>query len=227
MSGMIAIIGGTGAEGMGLTLRWARTGEKIVIGSRDAERAQQAARKIRERAGTSASVEGATNADAARSADIVVLTIPFVSQAATLRDLKQRLRPGTIVVDTTVALAAGVGGAATRTLGVWQGSSAEQAADILGKEFPVVAAFHHLPAAALDSDGSVDCDVMICTNHEAARARVSELAEKIPGVRSINAGRLENSRTLEQMTALLIAINRNYKVHGAGYRVTGVRPGNT
>src|SRR5689334_18025658 len=103
MSGTIAIVGGTGAEGMGLALRWTRAGEKIVIGSRDHERARQAAGKIRERAGSS-SIEGATNADAARSADIVVLTIPFVSQAATLRDLKQHLRPGTIVVDTTVAL---------------------------------------------------------------------------------------------------------------------------
>ena len=225
MSGTIAIVGGTGAEGMGLALRWTRAGEKIVIGSRDHERARQAAGKIRERAGSS-SIEGATNADAARSADIVVLTIPFVSQAATLRDLKQHLRPGTIVVDTTVALAAGVGGSATRTLGLWQGSSAEQAAEILGKEFPLIAAFHHLPAGVLDGDGPVDCDVIICTNHEAARARVVELAEKIPGVRAIHGGRLENSRTLEQMTALLISINRNHKVHGAGYRVTGVRPGN-
>ncbi|HET9401965.1 MAG TPA: NADPH-dependent F420 reductase [Candidatus Acidoferrales bacterium] len=227
MSGTIAIVGGTGAEGMGLALRWARAGIAIVIGSRDAERARQAAARIRQRAGSPASIEGATNSDAARAADIVVLTIPFVSQAATVRDLKQHLRPGTIVVDTTVALAAGVGGSATRTLGVWQGSSAEQAAEILGKDFPVVAAFHHLPAGVLDGDGPVDCDVIICTNHEAARARVSELAEKIPGVRAINGGRLENSRTLEQMTALLIAINRNHKVHGAGYRVTGVRPGNS
>ena len=222
MSGIIAIVGGTGAEGMGLALRWARAGENIVIGSRDAGRARQSAAKIRERAGVGAQIEGAENPDAVKSAEVVVLTIPFASQASTLKALKEHIRSGTIVIDTTVALAAGVGGAATRTLGVWQGSSAEQATEILGKEIPVAAAFHHLSAETLNGDARVECDAIICSNHEAARACAARLAETIPGVRAINGGRLENSRTLEQMTALLIAINRSYKAHAAGYRVTGV-----
>jgi 8-hydroxy-5-deazaflavin:NADPH oxidoreductase len=224
MSGVIAIIGGSGAEGTGLALRWARAGERLVIGSRDAERAKAAAAKIRERAGVSANdqVIGAENADAAASAEIVVVTVPFTSQAITLKSIKERLRPGTVLVDTTVPLAAGVGGAATRTLGVWQGSAAEQAAEIVGKEILVASTFHHLSAEKLDADAPMDCDAIICSNHETARARAAELAEKIPGVRAINGGRLENARTLEQMTALLIAINVRYKVHDAGFRVTGL-----
>jgi len=224
MSGTIAIIGGTGAEGTGLALRWARTGERIVIGSRDAERAKMAAAKIRERAGIASKEQltGAENADAAASADIVVVTVPFLSQATTLKSIKERLKPGTVLIDATVPLAAGIGGAATRTLGVWQGSAAEQAAEIVGKEILVASTFHHLSAEKLDADAPVDCDAIICSNHEAARAKAAELAEKIPGVRAINGGRLENARTLEQMTALLIAINVRYKVHDAGFRVTGL-----
>lgn len=222
MSETVAIVGGTGAEGMGLALRWARAGEKIVIGSRDAARASEAAAKIHQLAGASARIEGALNSDAVKRAAVVVLTVPFVNQAATLKSLKEHFQPGTILIDTTVPLAAGAGGATTRTLGVWQGSAAEQAAEICGKEILVVATFHHLPADTLAGDGRVDCDAIICTNHEVARARAAGLAEKIPGVRAINGGRLENARTLEQMTALLIAINRNYKIHGAGFRVTGL-----
>jgi 8-hydroxy-5-deazaflavin:NADPH oxidoreductase len=224
MSGVIAIIGGSGAEGTGLALRWARAGERIVIGSRDAERAKAAAAAIRERAGVSASdqVIGAENADAAANAEIVVVTVPFTSQAITLKSIKERLRPGTVLVDTTVPLAAGIGGSPTRTLGVWQGSAAEQAAEIVGKEILVASTFHHLSAEKLDADAPMDCDAIICSNHETARARAAELAEKIPGVRAINGGRLENARTLELMTALLIAINVRYKVHDAGFRVTGL-----
>jgi NADPH-dependent F420 reductase len=224
MSGTIAIIGGTGAEGTGLALRWARAGECIVIGSRDAERAKMAAAKIRERAGVASKelITGAENADAAANAEIVVVTVPFLSQAITLKSIKERLKPGTVLIDTTVPLAAGIGGAATRTLGIWQGSAAEQAAEIVGKEILVASTFHHLSAEKLDADAPVDCDAIICSNHEAARTKAAELAEKIPGVRPINGGRLENARTLEQMTALLIAINVRYKVHDAGFRVTGL-----
>lgn len=224
MSGTIAIIGGSGAEGTGLALRWARAGARIVIGSRDAERAKAAAAIIRERAGVSASdqVIGAENGDAAASAEIVVVTVPFSSQAITLKSIRERLKPATVLIDTTVPLAAGIGGAATRTLGVWQGSAAEQAAEIVGKEILVASTFHHLSAEKLDADAPMDCDAIICSNHETARARAAELAEKIPGVRAINGGRLENARTLEQMTALLIAINVRYKVHDAGFRVTGL-----
>src|SRR5580765_5156881 len=222
MARKIAILGGTGAEGSGLAYRWAKAGEQVLIGSRDGARAEETAKQLRERIGGAAQIEGMDNASAAAACDVAVMTVPFSGAAALLKQLKSVWKPGTIVIDTTVPLAATVGGAATRTLGVWQGSAAEQAAEIVGKEILVASTFHHLSAEKLDADASVDCDAIICSNHEAARAKAAELAEKIPGVRAINGGRLENARTLEQMTALLIAINVRYKVHDAGFRVTGL-----
>ena len=136
----IAIIGGTGPEGSGLALRWARAGEQVVIGSRNAERAEATAASIAEqiRGGTGAlaratEISGADNSSACASADIVVLTVPFEAHAETLKHLKPVLRPGQILVDTTVPLASSVGGRSTRALGVWQGSAAQQAAEIAGK----------------------------------------------------------------------------------------------
>lgn len=222
MSRTIAIVGGTGPEGMGLALRWARAGEVIRIGSRDAQRAAEAASQIAERAGASAQVTGMENAAAVSSADVVVLTVPFSAHAATLKGLKTAFRPGTILVDTTVPLATAVGGPPTKTLGVWQGSVAQQAAELVPKEVTVAAAFHQVSAVLLDSDKDVDCDSIICTDDERARQVVSELAAKIPGVRAINGGKLENARIVEQITAVLIAINIKYKVYSAGMRITGL-----
>jgi len=128
-SPLIAILGGTGPAGMGLALRWARAGETILIGSRDAERAQEAADKIKQKTGNRARVSGMENSTACATADLLVLTVPFESQAALLKQLKPAIRPGSILIDATVALAAGVGGRASRTLGVWQGSAAQQAAE--------------------------------------------------------------------------------------------------
>jgi NADPH-dependent F420 reductase len=148
VSRTIAIVGGTGPEGMGLALRWARAGEVIRIGSRDAQRAAEAASHIAERAGASAQVTGMENAAAVSSADVVVLTVPFSAHAATLKGLKTAFRPGTILVDTTVPLATAVGGPPTKTLGVWQGSVAQQAAELVPKEVTVAAAFHQVSASA-------------------------------------------------------------------------------
>ena len=124
---MIAIVGGTGPEGSGLALRWARAGESVVIGSRDAERARTTAAQIAEKSGALGSVEGVDNAVAVKMCDIVVLTVPFSGQADLLKQLKPSFRAGTILIDATVPLAAAVGGRATRVLGVWQRSAAEQA----------------------------------------------------------------------------------------------------
>ncbi|MFZ0758943.1 MAG: NAD(P)-binding domain-containing protein, partial [Candidatus Sulfotelmatobacter sp.] len=119
----IAILGGTGPAGMGLALRWARAGETIILGSREAERAQQAAGAIQKKAGSWARISGMENSAACALADILVLTVPFEGQATLLKQLKPVLRPGSVLIDATVALAAGVGGRASRTLGVWQGSA--------------------------------------------------------------------------------------------------------
>ena len=219
---MIAIVGGTGPEGSGLALRWARAGEQVVIGSRDSARAQATAAQIAERAGVLGSVEGVQNTVAVKMCDTVVLTVPFAAQADLLKQLKPSFRHGTVLIDATVPLAAAVGGRPTRVLGVWQGSAAEQAAEIVGKTITVAAAFHSLSATVLDSDHDVDCDVIVCSDDDRAREVASDLAVKIPGVRAVDGGKLENARIVESMTALLITLNIRHKVHGAGWRVTGL-----
>ena len=219
---MIAIVGGTGPEGSGLALRWARAGESVIIGSRDAERAKGVATRIAETVGHLGSVEGADNATAVKMSDIVVLTVPFAGQAELLKQLKPSFRPGTVLIDATVPLAAAVGGRPTRVLGVWQGSAAEQAAEVVGKSIVVAAAFHSLSATVLQGDQPVDCDVIVCSDDDHARQVASGLATKISGVRAIDGGKLENARIVEAMTALLITLNIRHKVHGAGWRVTGL-----
>jgi len=219
----IAILGGTGPAGTGLALRWARAGETIVIGSRDAQRAQQAADEIKKKAGAPANVSGMENSAACAAAEILVLTVPFEGQAALLKQLKAALRPGSILIDATVALAAGVGGRASRTLGVWQGSSAQQAAELVPKGVTVAAAFHNLSAELLNGDEDIDCDVIVCSDDTNATRLTRELAAKIPGVRALDGGKLENARVLEQITALLIGLNIRHKGH-SGIRITGLPP---
>ncbi|MGA7926044.1 MAG: NADPH-dependent F420 reductase [Candidatus Sulfotelmatobacter sp.] len=220
-SRLIAILGGTGPAGMGLALRWARAGETILIGSRDAQRAQEAADKIKPKAGNQARVSGMENSAACATADLLVLTVPFESQAALLKQLKPAIRPGSILIDATVALAAGVGGRASRTLGVWQGSAAQQAAELVPKGVSVAAAFHNLSAEVLNGDEALDCDVIVCSDDANAAQLTRALAAKIPGVRAIDGGKLENARILEQITALLIGLNIRHKGHG-GIRITGL-----
>lgn len=219
---MIAIVGGTGPEGSGLALRWARAGESIMIGSRDAERARAKAAEIAAAVGPLGSIEGADNLIAVKMCDIVVLTVPFAGQAELLKQMKPFFRQGTVLIDATVPLAAAVGGRPTRVLGVWQGSAAEQAAEIVGKNVFVAGAFHSLSATVLQGDQPVDCDVIVCSDDDRARQVACGLASKIPGVRAIDGGKLENTRIVEAMTALLITLNLRHKVHGAGWRVTGL-----
>jgi NADPH-dependent F420 reductase len=225
----IAIIGGTGPEGSGLALRWVRAGETIIVGSRDAERAATTATSIASRVsgdtGASAhrDISGADNASACAAADIVVLTIPFEAHAATLKGLKPSFRPGQILVDATVPLAASVGGKPTQPLGVWQGSAAQQAAELVPDGIAVVAAFHNVCADCLNDDGPVDCDVLVCSDNKEAGKKIRELARKIPGLRAIDGGKLENARIVEQITALQIGLNIRHKGR-AGIRITGLPP---
>jgi NADPH-dependent F420 reductase len=218
----IAIVGATGAEGMGLARRWARAGESVILGSRDVDRAKAAAAGITAELGGKADVAGMENDEAVAAAEIVVLTIPFTAQASTLKKLKSAFRAGHILIDATVPLAASVGGSATRVLGVWQGSAAQQAAELVPLGVEVAAAFHNVAAGLLADDGPVDCDVIICSDSDRAHRAAAGLAEKIPGVKAINGGKLENARTVEQITALLVAINQRYKVHSVGLRITGL-----
>jgi 8-hydroxy-5-deazaflavin:NADPH oxidoreductase len=218
----IAILGGTGAEGSGLANRWARAGEHVLIGSRDASRAKEMAQQLRAKIGQASQIEGMDNASAAAACDIAVLTVPFSGAAAVLKQLKSIWKPDTIVIDTTVPLAAAVGGAATRMLGVWQGSAAEQTKELLPSGVSLAAALQNLGAELLAGDGPVECDVLVCSDDEKARQVASELICKIPGARAVNGGKLESARIVESLTALLIGLNTRYKVHGAGIRFTGL-----
>jgi NADPH-dependent F420 reductase len=222
MARKIAILGGTGAEGSGLAFRLAKAGEHILIGSREATRAQETAKQLCERIGGSAQIEGMDNAAAAAACDVAVVTVPFSGVVALLKQLKNVWKPGTVVVDTTVPLAATVGGAATRMLGVWQGSAAEQTKVLLPAGVSLAAAFQNLGAEVLAGDGPVDCDVLVCSDDEKAKQVAFELVGKIPEARALNGGKLENARIVESLTALLIGLNMRYKVHGAGIRFTGL-----
>lgn len=222
MNGPIAVVGGTGPEGRGLALRWARAGEHIIIGSRDAQRAQATAEQIRGQCGPNSRVDGAENSAAVAQAETVMLTVPFAGQLEILKTLKPAFRPNAVLIDATVPLATAVGGRPTRTIGVWQGSAAQQAAELLSPSVAVVAAFHNVSHTLLETDVEVQCDVIVCTDHEPARSIAFELARKIPGVRAVDGGKLENARIVEQITALLIAINIRAKKHSAGIRITGL-----
>jgi NADPH-dependent F420 reductase len=220
----IAIVGGTGAEGSGLALRWARAGVTIIIGSRDGKRASEAAEKLSSRLGSAnaaGKISGAENQAACESAEIVVLTIPFENHAEMLKQLKPAMRPGQILVDATVPLAASIGGRPTRVLGIWQGSAAQQAAELVPDGVAVVAAFHNTSAEVLQHDGPMDCDIIVCSDSKEAGSKVRALARKISGVRSIDGGKLENARIVEQITALLIGMNIRHKGH-SGIRITGL-----
>src|SRR4029077_11603449 len=213
MSRAIAVIGGTGPAGTGLALRWARAGETVIICSRDSARAQQTAEAIRKRAGANAQISGMENSAACAAADLLVLTVPFEGQATLLKQLKPAIRPGSILIDATVALAASVGGRASRTLSIWQGSSAQQAAELVPKGVSVAAAFHNLSAEILNEDEPLDCDVIVCSDDANASQLARALAAKIPGVRDMVDVKLENAGTLEQVTALLIGLNIRHKGH--------------
>ncbi len=221
MPAAVTIIGATGALGFGLALRLGRAGVPVVIGSRDAGRAEEAAGRARE-ALPEASFEAAENAEAATRAEVVVLSVPFRSQAEILNNLQGSLREGQIVVDATVPLAAAVGGKATRTLGVWQGSAAQQAAEMVPDGVRVVSALHTVSAALLrDLDHDLDEDVLVCGDRRADKDAVIELVQRIDGLRAVDCGRLEMARYTESLTPLLISINVRNKVR-AGVRITGL-----
>ena len=220
----IPIIGGTGALGWGLAMRLARAGQPVVIGSRSPERAVEAVARLH-RAVPDGTADGLANEDAARRGPVVFLTVPFRAQAENLNNLRGALREGQLLVDCTVPTAAAVSGKATRSLGVWQGSAAQQAQEMVPEGVQVVAALHTISAQALGDPGAaLDEDVLICGERKADKARVARLVELIPGVRAVNAGSLEMARIVEQLTPLLISINARYRSQ-AGISITGLPEG--
>ncbi len=217
----VAVIGGTGEEGLGLALRWARAGIGIVIGSRSAERADQAATRVTELV-PGASARGLENPDAAAAGSVVVVAVPFEGQATIYKSIAGHLRQDAVVIDCTVPVAAAVGGKATNVLGVWQGSAAQQAASLIPKGVQLCGAFHSLSAVALhDLNSSLEGDVLVC-GPRTAKPVVRRLVEAIEHLRFVDAGPLDNARIVEPITALLIGINHRYKVDRAGIRITGL-----
>jgi 8-hydroxy-5-deazaflavin:NADPH oxidoreductase len=217
----VAVIGASGALGFGLALRLARAGVAIAIGSRDPDRALQTA----QRAGAlipEGEFSAYDNAGAVRAADTIILSVPFRNQSETLTNIAESLRPGQLLLDATVPLAAAVSGKATRMLGVWQGSAAQQALEMAPDGVRVVSALHTVSATSLcDLDCDLDCDVLVCGDARADKREAAELIDRIDGLRCVDCGRLEMSRTTESLTALLISVNARYKVH-AGIRLTGL-----
>jgi NADPH-dependent F420 reductase len=223
----VAVIGGTGALGFGLALRWAIAGIPIVIGSRSAERAAEAAAKISKRAGEagagSPEVGGLRNEEAAARANTVLLSVPFRAQSENLNNLRNALQPATVLIDATVPLAAAIGGRATRALGVPQGSAAQQAAEMAPRGVTVVSAFHTVSAAALsDPAKALDEDVLIAGDDRKAKDDVAGLVRRIPGLRPVDCGDLEIARILEQLTPLLISVNQRHKIKHSGVKLTGL-----
>ena len=217
----IPIVGGTGALGFGLALRLAAAGRPVAIGSRDAGRAEEAAARVREHV-PGAEVEGLENPDAARRGPVVFLAVPFRAQSENLTNLQGALTEGQILVDATVPLAAAVSGKATRLLGVPQGSAAQQAQEMVPDGVTVVSALHTVSAATLGKlDAELDEDILVTGDSKDAKRRVAELIALIPGLRPVDAGRLETARFVEALTPLLISVNIRHKSH-AGIKLTGL-----
>lgn len=211
----LAILGGTGDLGGGLAKRWARAGYTVFIGSRDADKAQATAAQLNTLLATS-NVHGCSTLEAAERADIVVLTVPFKHQLDTLSEVKGALQ-NKILIDVTVPLVPPKVGTVQMPTG---GSAALIAQNFLGEQVSVVSAFQNVSAVHLNSAHAIDCDVLVTGNNKAARAQVITLVEAT-GLRAWHAGPLANSVATEALTSVLIHINNNYKLDGAGIRITG------
>jgi hypothetical protein len=213
----IAVLGGTGKEGSGLAMRWALRGYKVIIGSRDAERAQQHAAEMNAKLGGDY-VVGMHNPDAAAAADLVVLSVPYSAHAGTLESVAAQIQ-GKVLVDLTVPLQP----PKVRTVHVPAGSAAAlEARALLGEGVRIVSAFQNVSAEKMaDPETHVDCDVLITGDDEEAKADVMKLVEAA-GMRGIDAGPLANAVAAESLTPVLLYINKKYGVKGSGIRITGV-----
>lgn len=206
----VAVVGGTGNLGTAIARRLAKAGRRVVIGSRSAESAEKAAADL------GFGLTGTANADAAKACDIVVVTVPFAAQAATLADIAPHVA-GKVVIDTTVPL---VPPKVMRVQLPVEGSAAARAQALLGEGVTLVSAFHNVAAHKLITDADVDCDVLVFGDDKAARTEVVELARQM-GLRGLHGGALVNAAAAEALTSILIFLNKTYQVDGAGIRITG------
>jgi NADPH-dependent F420 reductase len=220
----VAVVGGTAGLGFALAVRLAAARQEVIIGSRAAEKGVMMADKAKTMV-PDGLIEGGDNTNVVQDAEIVVVAVPFVGQAEIYRGIKDALPQGAPVLDCTVPLAAEVGGKATRMLGVWEGSAAQQAKAILGRDHSLASGFHSVTAGLLEAiDKPLEEDVLVCGEPE-AKGAVEAMVGSIKGARFIDCGPLENARILESLTALLITLNRRYKVQpGAGIRITNLPP---
>jgi len=217
----VSVIGGSGDLGFGLAVRLGAAGIPVTVGSRDEERAAATVSRLRERV-PDGSFGGAANPAAVAGTAVVILTVPFKSQQRTLAELHSVLTPGQVVVDTTVPLASAVGGRPTRTIGVWQGSAAEQAAEMVPEGVGVVSALHTVAASHLsDLDHPLEQDILVCGDSDADKRAVALLLERVPGLRCVDCGPLEMSRFSEQFTPLMIGLNLRYRAK-SGLRIVGL-----
>jgi NADPH-dependent F420 reductase len=217
----VAIVGASGALGFGLALRLGAAGVPVAIGSRDPQRAEKTAERASQTV-PEGSFWGAENAEAAAGAHTVILSVPFRNQSETLKNLREGLTHGPLLIDATVPLAAAVSGRATRMLGVWQGSAAQATEEMAPAGVKVVSALHTVSAASLaDLDHALDQDVLVCGDAREDKRSAARLLERIEGLRCVDCGRLEMARIAESLTALMISINTRHKTH-AGIRITGL-----
>jgi len=213
----VAVLGGTGAEGSGLALRIAQAGYRVVIGSRNREKAESVCAQLAGELPNSR-IEAAANVEAAAAADIVILTVPYSAQRSTAEEVRTALA-GKILVDATVPLVPPKVAQVQLPAG---GSAVAALQQLLGDEVRVVAAFQNVSAHHLrELDHAVDCDVLVCGDDTEARSVVIDLANRM-GLRAWHAGGIANAAAVEALTSVLIAINRRYKVPGAGIRITGI-----
>ncbi|MGC9516909.1 MAG: NADPH-dependent F420 reductase [Methanomicrobiales archaeon] len=220
----VAIIGGTGDQGFGLALRFVKAGLEVIIGSRDIKKAENTVNIIKNMVkGEEMQIQGMTNDDAAQNGEILILTVPLQAQVITLKSIKNFV-DGKILVDATVPLETCLGGKPNRYVDLWEGSAAERTDEMLkDKDVKIVSAFNNISSASLiNIKEDVKCDCLISGNHGDAKEEVKKLAEKIPGVRSIDCGPLENARIVEKITPLLINLNIRNKIKLAGLRITGL-----
>ncbi|NPV50320.1 MAG: NADPH-dependent F420 reductase [Candidatus Methanofastidiosum sp.] len=239
----IAIIGGTGGQGSGLALRWARAGHEVFIGSREEKKACTSAdslkticidtacslleiektdvQAVKEKV-PEAKISGFDNLEATKKADIVVISVPYSHLIPTIASIKEALTEGKIIVSVVVPLSTAVGGKATTMISPWEGSAAEVIQSLVPENVQVISAFQNVSADRLsDLEKDVDCDIMVCGGSKDARKNIMELAKDIPGARAIDGGPLQNARLIEPITALLIGMNIRYKVReGMGIRFT-------
>lgn len=220
----VAILGGTGDQGLGLAYRFAAAGRPVRIGSRKADRALAAVKEIGAKL-PDADLAGFENAEATRAVagGIVILSVPFEHTVSTIESIKEELTDGTVLVSMGVPLATAIGDVAAKVIGISQGSCAELVAARAPKGVDTVSAFQNVAAhRLLDLDQPVECDVII-SGAKAPRERVMSLCDDIPGTRAINGGPLYNARYVEQLTALMIGLNIRYKCpEGTGLRITGI-----